>query len=223
MKRKWKLFRRKKENNRGVTLIEALVATVILALAVVPLMNSLVVTARINGKARKQQETTTLCQTIMEQVKAQTPRGMYLETLNLIIDPSVTDMDVANNTVPPGHVTMSVSGSVSDVWYGEKSPDISGNMLYRTVLKEYSLLYDNIDGYYVRVHVELDDSAGNRDGTVSVGYKSYTDHGLAQYLQYNVTISLYKSVADRQAGTNTVATYSGSARDFVVLKYEDPN
>lgn len=225
MKRKWKLFKRKKENNRGVTLIEALVATVILALAVVPLMNSLVVTARINGKARKQQETTTLCQTIMEQVKAQTPRELFLETFSVWTDSTVPNMDIANNTVPPGHV-MIIAGTnsrLADVWYGVKDPDASGVLEYRKVLREYALYYDDIDGYDVRVDVLLDESSSNKDGTVSIGYKSYTDHGLAQYLQYNVTISLYKNETDRNNGTNAVATFSGSARDFVFVKYEDPN
>jgi type II secretory pathway pseudopilin PulG len=222
MKRKWKLFiKRKKENNRGVTLIEALVATVILALAVVPLMNSLVTSAKINAKARIQQENTTLCQTIMEQVKAQTLREMYLEMWDVKNDPSVVTMDFASHAVTSAQVDMNCP-RYTNAWYGSKEHETVSSEVYRGIVEHYKLYFDNIEGYYVLIDATVDNTT-NHDASSPIGYKSYTDHGLAQYIQYNVTISLYKSDADRNAGTNVVATYSGSARDFTMIKYTDPN
>ena len=222
MKRLWKLLKRKKENNRGVTLIEAMVATVVLALAVIPLMNSIVTAAKVNAKTRLQQERNTLCMSIMEQVKAETLHGMYMRHLDIMYDPSVTDMDVAGHVLTAGDINSLVGSLDLGAWYGEKSFTVgSGDLTYHKIYTSYRLDYDNIDGYYVRVRGVID--TNNKDSSVNVGYKSYSDHGLAQYIQYTVTVSLYKTEADRDASTNAVESYTGSARDFVFIKYSDPN
>ena len=222
MKRIWKLLKRKKGNNRGVTLIEAMVATVVLALAVIPLMNSIVTAAKVNAKARYQQERNTLCMTIMEQVKAETLRGMYLKRLDVQFDDTVSTMDIAGHTVTGADISTTASSSFTSAWYGEKEYMIpGGNLAYHVINSTYTFKINNIDGYYVKIYGIIDTS--NKDSSVQVGYKSYSDHGLAQYIQYTTTVSLYKTEADMDAGTNAVESYTGSTRDFVFIKYEDPN
>ena len=59
-----------KQSNKGFTLVEVLVAIVILAIIVVPLLSAFVVSARTNAKARQTMRATTLAQNIMEELKA---------------------------------------------------------------------------------------------------------------------------------------------------------
>ncbi len=64
------LFIQKKLNNKGMTLIELMVAIAILSVAIVPLMYAFVSTARYNAKGRELQQTTVLAQTVIENCKA---------------------------------------------------------------------------------------------------------------------------------------------------------
>ncbi len=64
------MFKKRKLNNAGMTLIEVLVAMVILSCAVVPLMYSFVQIARYNLRGRDLQQTTVIAHTVMENCKA---------------------------------------------------------------------------------------------------------------------------------------------------------
>ena len=59
-----------KQSNKGFTLVEVLVAIMILAIIVVPLLSAFVVSARTNAKARQTMRATTLAQNVMEELKA---------------------------------------------------------------------------------------------------------------------------------------------------------
>lgn len=56
--------------NAGFSLVELLIAVIILAIIVVPMLRLFVSSARINGKARQSQRATTVAQDIMEGLKA---------------------------------------------------------------------------------------------------------------------------------------------------------
>ena len=60
-----------KLNNRGVTLVELLVAMTILSLVVVVFYNGFIVAAKTNAKAKLQHKATSLAQNIMEGLKAE--------------------------------------------------------------------------------------------------------------------------------------------------------
>lgn len=64
------IIRRHQTNNRGMTLVELLVAIVLLAIVVVPLLHTFVSSARANQKARERLRLTTAAQDIMEGLKA---------------------------------------------------------------------------------------------------------------------------------------------------------
>ncbi|MCH5271235.1 MAG: type II secretion system protein [Lachnospiraceae bacterium] len=61
---------RRKLNNQGLSLIEVLVAIIILAIVTGPLLQSLVTGIRLNAKAKEKQRLTTAAQSIMEGLKA---------------------------------------------------------------------------------------------------------------------------------------------------------
>ena len=59
-----------KNNERGYTLIELIVAITILAIIAIPLMHGFVTAAKTNAKAREIEQATTVAQNTMEEVKA---------------------------------------------------------------------------------------------------------------------------------------------------------
>lgn len=59
-----------KLNNKGMTLIEVLIAMIIVSVVTVPLMYSFVQVARTNAKGRELQQTSVIAQTVMENCKA---------------------------------------------------------------------------------------------------------------------------------------------------------
>lgn len=63
---------RKQMDNRGFSLVELLVAIVILAIVVVPLLHTFISSARTNSMARRRLRVTTAAQDIMEGLKADT-------------------------------------------------------------------------------------------------------------------------------------------------------
>lgn len=60
----------KLNRNAGFSLVELLIAVIILAIIVVPMLHGFVTSARMNGKARVAQRATTVAQDIMEGLKA---------------------------------------------------------------------------------------------------------------------------------------------------------
>ena len=67
-------MKQRKLNNVGFTLIEIILSIAILAILLVPALNSFVTAAKVNAKAQKNQKVTTLAQNIMESLK-----GMDIE------------------------------------------------------------------------------------------------------------------------------------------------
>ena len=61
---------RRKQNNRGMSLVEVIIAIAILGVAIVPLLYMFVYTTQFNARARVRQRATTIAQTIMENYKA---------------------------------------------------------------------------------------------------------------------------------------------------------
>ncbi len=57
-------------SNAGFSLVELLIAVIILAIIVVPMLHGFITSARMNGKARVAQRATTVAQDIMEGLKA---------------------------------------------------------------------------------------------------------------------------------------------------------
>lgn len=71
-----------KLNNKGMTLIELMVAVAILSVAIVPLMYAFVSSMRYNAKGRELQQTTVLAHTIMEKCKGLTAEEIDERMLN---------------------------------------------------------------------------------------------------------------------------------------------
>lgn len=73
------IWSKKQLNNKGMSLVELLIAITILAIITVPLLHAFVSSARINRRAKQTQKLTTMGQDIMEGLKAYTVEDLAYE------------------------------------------------------------------------------------------------------------------------------------------------
>lgn len=99
---------RKDSGNGGYTLVEIIVAVVILAIVVFPLLRSFVTVARVNAKARNEQEATMVAQNLMESIKA--------SSMEELIGSSEAFVDADGNVIEDeaGNPEMKVDVSTDD-------------------------------------------------------------------------------------------------------------
>lgn len=69
-------------NNRGISLVEVIISITILAVVTLPVLHTLVMAARYNGKARERQRVTTSAESIMESFKAYELQEIYTQFQN---------------------------------------------------------------------------------------------------------------------------------------------
>lgn len=92
-----------KKDNKGFTLLELLVAVIILAVVVVPLLHSFVTSYRVNARSRELMRATTLAQNEMEIFEK--------EKLEVLLDEDIYDYKWTETTYP---ATDSATGEVTE-------------------------------------------------------------------------------------------------------------
>ena len=169
MRRKNKL-----KNNKGVTLVEVLVATALLAVATTPILSALVTSARIEAKSRIRQETTSITQDVMEELKAES-----LETSFAALQTATEAYEFGGLTVQPTDIS-DVTISTAD--------GVIMNTGYHAVISNVK------DSYTIEITATLDDSYGDGGN----GYEAFSSSGskLAQNFRYRITVSLYRDGSD---------------------------
>ena len=98
-----------KDNNSGFTLLELLIAVLILAVAMIPMLNSFVVNARVTRKAKIKLRSTMIAQDIMEGLKGYSTGDIYSqfsgqENFRFIDNPGL--VDPATKKVKSSNVTI---------------------------------------------------------------------------------------------------------------------
>ncbi|MBR6302476.1 MAG: type II secretion system protein, partial [Lachnospiraceae bacterium] len=71
------LFKKLHKNQKGMSLVELIIAVTIMSVAIAPLLYSFAHSARYNAKAKKAQRATTAAQTVMENIKAYNLDSVY--------------------------------------------------------------------------------------------------------------------------------------------------
>lgn len=103
----------KKKKNEGFTLVELVIAIVILAIAVSPLLSNFIQSSKMNLKSRKQLNALNLAQDIMEGMSQYTAQ----ENANYFFLASVSDNSILadKRVLPSGTTVTSCSGQVTTV------------------------------------------------------------------------------------------------------------
>ena len=102
---------RRQLNNEGFSLIELLIAIVILSIIVVPLLHSFVTSARTNAKSRNTMHATAIAEDVMEQFEAHTLEEMA-DTYE-----TATPTDFTNNVQRDVSLDVDGDGAAEDgIW-----------------------------------------------------------------------------------------------------------
>ena len=150
----------RKLNNRGMSLIEILVAIIILAVVTGPLLHSFVTAIKLNSKAKEQQRVITAAQSIMEGFKAYTLEELCMQFYQ---NQATVDPSPANS----GFYVVANAGGVKEIDtmgnpYSSISsvPDGEGTALVFTpsLSNEYAFSLENVDfeGQKYDAKVELE-------------------------------------------------------------------
>ena len=117
-----------KENNSGFTLLELLIAVLILAVAIIPMLNSFVVNARVTRKSKIKLRSTMIAQDIMEGLKGYTTEDVNrqitgADDLRIVDNPSITNP--ATHKIISANVVL-VSNNGLQASYGIKEMKYQG-------------------------------------------------------------------------------------------------
>lgn len=159
--KKNKIQKLNKLNNKGVTLVEIIVAMAILAVVVVPFVHSFVTAANTNRKSRETLNGTTIAEDIMELFE---DANVQNETANIksIIDAKVAaGLDVAD--------AGSVSSDANGVYTIEMGSDVLAEYIGESFVN---------DGYSAKVVLDPCNVATKDDGTLEDG--RYKDVNVTQ-------------------------------------------
>lgn len=135
----------KKLNNKGLSLIELLIAMTILSIVAVVVYQSIVVSARTNAKAKLQHKATSLAQDVMEGLKA--------EDINTILHQFITRNDTNAGTalefavIPRKLLPSDLTNMVGSFGTYVGSHEVDGNPVYDA---EYTPTSDHKYSLYLR-------------------------------------------------------------------------
>ncbi len=97
-------MRQLKDNNSGLSLIEVLVAMMILTIVVTPFLHSFFATARANNKAKQVHRATTVAQSVMEGIRAEDVENIAVQFNYPAANWQIMDSSSINNGNLTGHV-----------------------------------------------------------------------------------------------------------------------
>ena len=155
--------RKRKLNNKGMTLIEVLVALTLLTVAIMPMLGSFVQVARFSEKGRILQQSTTIAQTAMENCKAYNVEAIHEQMTNST--PTFLTGDYLtgatwSNTTNGDDVTYFINNMNVDNRSIGMSVELSPIATSDKPLTEY----ENVNGYLDAVFVASSTKADTVDG-----------------------------------------------------------
>lgn len=217
-----------KKDNKGFTLLEVLVAVIILAIVVVPMLRSFVTAYRVNARSREMMRATTLAQNEMEIFEK--------EKLEVLLDDTIYDYDVDDSvtyttTDPTTNETMEhivytfkregiindeTGRDMFDVVVTLDPESVSASDLYYGRNTEQLLFMNTLSGADSGTYVQRvrNGNVNGEDEEVYQLYKNrqlpegttgsnYSEAQFAQELQRTITVKIEQ--ADQGGFTTTVA------------------
>lgn len=141
--------KRRQLNNEGFSLVELLIAIVILSIIVVPLLHSFVTSARTNAKSRTTMHATAIAEDVMEMFEAHSLEEMA---------------DIYTNASPVGFTNLADKDDSTGIWTYTIRDDSTTSGTYDAVIKvdptPYSAI-NNVD------RVDIQNLAGNLNAVYS--------------------------------------------------------
>ena len=178
---------RKKNKNAGFTLIELLIAVAILALALIPLFQTLVMSGRLNAKSRDVLKGTDLGQNLMERMTSDT-----WESISSQLDNPSGGFHLLSSQefAPTACLPMTAAPSAAPVsGYSLRKVESGGHIYYYLLNVSYSSR---------KYHIVLDFEKESSSKT---------------YYLYRVKARIYRGEADFLADTSLLVTLTGAVRN----------
>ncbi len=136
-------------NNEGFSLVELLIAIVILSIIVVPLLHSFVTSARTNAKSRSTMHATAIAEDVMEMFEAHT-----LEEMS----------DIYTSDTPVGFTNTAVKDDTTGIWTYTLRDDSTTSGTYDVVVKVDPTAYSAVNSVD---RVDISNLAGNLNAVYS--------------------------------------------------------
>ena len=205
----------KRTNNSGFTLVEVLVAVAILAVISIPLMQSFVSAAKVNGEARRRLAANTIAETLMESCKSVSLTNVAQQ------------FDAAQGSAN-GHIYIitEANGAPFAGKAFELKPDLTGTTTsYSSTdgLAEndhFTFLLTNITSgggkYCALIQYELDTEGRNHGAESDVG-DTLDDIGVKYMKYYKVKIFVYRTTAD---STSFISVHAADLTKDVLANIE---
>ncbi len=145
------------QSNKGFTLVEVLVAIVILGIIIVPLLNAFVMSANTNAKARQLLRSTTIAQNVIEELKAYSidesaSQFNRIETGNYVIADSAYSYEAVLDESTGAYTSVEITED--DEILGRKDGE------YHFILDEVAMQSAKFD---VAIHLTENENAGEYD------------------------------------------------------------
>ena len=140
---------RKQLNNEGFSLVELLIAIVILSIIVVPLLHSFVTSARTNAKSRSTMHATAIAEDIMEMFEAHSLEEMA---------------DIYTAETPAGFTNTADTDDTTGIWTYTIRDDSTTSGTYDAVIKVDPTAYSAVNSVE---RVDIQNLAGNLNAVYS--------------------------------------------------------
>ncbi|MGN0164973.1 MAG: prepilin-type N-terminal cleavage/methylation domain-containing protein [Lachnospiraceae bacterium] len=229
----------KSSSNKGFTLVELLVAIVVLSLVVVPTMSVFVAATKSNSKARTELQATITASSVMESAKAYSLYVFDKQCNTVYTDSNASDFTLLAGTTTESFVSSSYGGSAGVVTFeGTKVKSVSkrdSSVLFTerdssyafalNGIKQSNSVYDALIIYeeepYRDVEVMGEGIEGHgieySEGDVATDYTEYNK-------AYNITVYVYKHDAvspeyigkDLAVDSGALVELSGSKIDTAI-------
>ncbi len=194
------------KNNKGFTLIEVLLAIVILSLVSAPILRGFVVTANTSARARKIMEATDVAQLVVEEISAMTFDKEFTDTL---LKTTSTERISSVNYTAEGE-TLALDDGNFLVYVRDHAADDKKCYINGTA---------GAGGFKLLAipNVEYD----GKKYDVMIGYRSNSTGGSEKYYTYDIRVQVY----DQESGSDEYGnpTYSHFRNQLVELSTQISN
>ncbi len=214
-----------KKGQEGFTLIELIIAVAILVMACIPLLQSFIVSSRMNVMGRQKEQAMTVAENVCEGIKAVGPQSAYIWAEKAETN-GVTDEEVialGYNIIPVNTgMTVSATSKTADTRTGNFSNLEKPNSTEKLGSAYASVSYADLDiyvhtfklnnillgkTYYDATVVMTQDLSDSETALATILYKDL-------FSKYNVDVMKYFNIEVKvslHGSADTLATYTGSA------------